>query len=86
MQSTQRVYKTFLALDEDMNGLLSMEEFGAISNGTMSPFFISERGARAGGMYVSSRVGEGMCRCVARQGVVCVAAKRSRFDQAAQPA
>lgn len=40
-QSTQRVYKTFLALDEDMNGLLSRTEFSAISNGTMSPLFIS---------------------------------------------
>ncbi|KAG2425387.1 hypothetical protein HXX76_013801 [Chlamydomonas incerta] len=40
-QSTQRVYKTFLALDEDMNGLLSRAEFSAISNGTMSPLFIS---------------------------------------------
>ncbi|GIL55563.1 hypothetical protein Vafri_11019 [Volvox africanus] len=41
IQSTQRVYKTFLALDEDMNGLLSRIEFTAISNGTMSPLFIS---------------------------------------------
>ncbi|GFR48241.1 hypothetical protein Agub_g10103 [Astrephomene gubernaculifera] len=40
VQSTQRVYKTFLALDEDMNNLLSRLEFSAISNGTMSQLFI----------------------------------------------
>lgn len=40
-QSTRRVQGTFLALDEDMNNLLSRQEFSQISNGTMSPLFIS---------------------------------------------
>lgn len=39
-QSTRRVHNTFLALDEDMNGMLARSEFSQISNGTMSPLFI----------------------------------------------
>jgi serine/threonine-protein phosphatase 2A regulatory subunit B'' len=42
-QSTRRVHNTFLALDEDMNGMLSRSEFAQISNGTMSPLFIQVR-------------------------------------------
>lgn len=39
-QSTRRVHNTFLALDEDMNSMLSRSEFSQISNGTMSSLFI----------------------------------------------
>ncbi|KAL6750727.1 hypothetical protein V8C86DRAFT_3030734 [Haematococcus lacustris] len=38
--STTRVHDTFLALDQDMNGMLSRSEFSEISNRTMSPLFI----------------------------------------------
>mmetsp|Transcript_5397 Transcript_5397/g.14556 ORF Transcript_5397/g.14556 Transcript_5397/m.14556 type:complete len:474 (+) Transcript_5397:65-1486(+) len=40
LQSTRRVHNTFLALDEDMNSMLSRSEFSQISNGTMSSLFI----------------------------------------------
>jgi hypothetical protein len=40
LQSAKRVYNTFMALDEDGNGLLSRAEFSQISNGSMSPLFI----------------------------------------------
>ncbi|KAJ9519895.1 hypothetical protein QJQ45_014622, partial [Haematococcus lacustris] len=40
LQSTTRVHDTFLALDQDMNGMLSRSEFSEISNRTMSPLFI----------------------------------------------
>lgn len=39
-QSTRRVFNTFVALDEDHNGLLSRREFSQISNGSMSSLFI----------------------------------------------
>ncbi|KAJ9518285.1 hypothetical protein QJQ45_010244 [Haematococcus lacustris] len=38
--SATRVHDTFLALDLDMNGMLSRSEFSEISNRTMSPLFI----------------------------------------------
>eukprot|EP00798_Chlamydomonas_sp_ICE-L_P016976 gene16976-23247_t len=41
VQSSRRVHSTFQALDEDMNGMLTRSEFSSISNGTMSPLFIS---------------------------------------------
>jgi len=39
LQSTRRVHNTFLALDEDMNSMLSISEFSQISSGTMSSLF-----------------------------------------------
>lgn len=56
LQSTRRVYNTFLALDADMNGLLSCGEFSAISNNTMSHFFIQrifEENAMRQRLYMS---------------------------------
>mmetsp|Transcript_7778 Transcript_7778/g.15185 ORF Transcript_7778/g.15185 Transcript_7778/m.15185 type:complete len:456 (-) Transcript_7778:150-1517(-) len=40
LQSTQRLYNTFLTYDDDRNGLLSRTEFGGVGNYTMSQFLI----------------------------------------------
>ncbi|KAL6762753.1 hypothetical protein V8C86DRAFT_546907 [Haematococcus lacustris] len=44
LQSTTRVHDTFLALGQDMSGMLSRSEFSETSNRTMSPLFIQGLG------------------------------------------